>query len=428
MLRFLRSRVRTRTAWRRVALAGLMLSICTACGGDSDEGRIDGDPIPIRGGERLSWNQTADSAAQLRLFGFRLYVDGAPSTLTNVRCAETSTANGYDCSGSLPPLASGRHVLELTSVRDGAESAPSRPLIVVVAGAMSLLPPQSTTIDSLSGTMACVEPDVVSCYVIQVLATGLVDPVGLTAIAGDRLLFAENGAAIRIISGGRLLDEPALVLDDGMRVAGLSVDTDFSRTGFVYVAWTALTREGPMLTVSRYRAVQNSLGEAAVVISGLPVEYGKLVPLALRDGLLHIALPAARDGDRGMVLRYTGDGFVPRENRNGSPIVSEGFSTPTGLVADRLTGGLWLAGGDSQSDESIASLPSPGTERSWPARFTLVEQSRWGEAPAVLRPVRFASPTEVVSAAEDENGGLYVAVRDLSNNQKSASILRLRRR
>lgn len=105
--------------------------LIVACDGrkESNEGRA---PSAIKGGERLTWIQNADSIQSLRAHAFRLYVDGAYATLADVRCNDTQTNAGYECSGLLPGMTAGRHSLELVSVVDGIESPRSAPITVVV--------------------------------------------------------------------------------------------------------------------------------------------------------------------------------------------------------------------------------------------------------------------------------------------------------
>jgi hypothetical protein len=117
----------------RVALAfacGLVLLV--GCGGGDGSGSDRVEPVPIRGGERLAWNQAADSIAQLKSLTFRLYIDGTESTLAATQCDEVPGPLGFECSGMLPPISSGQHLLELTSVLGGVESQRSPSLLVIV--------------------------------------------------------------------------------------------------------------------------------------------------------------------------------------------------------------------------------------------------------------------------------------------------------
>jgi hypothetical protein len=110
----------------------LCLAFLIACDGRNQESNERAEPLAIKGTERLTWIQNTDSVQSLRAHGFRLYVDGDDAALADVRCNETQTNGGYECSGLLPAMGTGRHSLEIVSVFDGIESPRSAPITVVV--------------------------------------------------------------------------------------------------------------------------------------------------------------------------------------------------------------------------------------------------------------------------------------------------------
>ena len=118
-----------------VAVQGVALCLAAliACDGRNKDSNERAEPSVIKGSERLSWMQNADSVQSLRAHVFRLYVDGDDATLADVRCNETRTSAGYECSGLLPRMTAGRHSLELVSVFDGIASPRSAPITVVMA-------------------------------------------------------------------------------------------------------------------------------------------------------------------------------------------------------------------------------------------------------------------------------------------------------
>lgn len=89
-------------------------------------------PAVVKGGERLTWIQNADSVQSLRAHAFRLYLDGNDATFADVRCSEIRTGAGYECSALLPRMTAGRHSLELVSIFDGIISPRSAPITVVI--------------------------------------------------------------------------------------------------------------------------------------------------------------------------------------------------------------------------------------------------------------------------------------------------------
>jgi hypothetical protein len=110
----------------------LCFAAFTACDGRHETATERAKPSAIKGGERLTWDQTADSVESLRAHTFRLYVDGKSSAFSDVRCNETHAGAGYECSGLLPKMTAGRHSLEIISVVDGVESPRSAPIIVIM--------------------------------------------------------------------------------------------------------------------------------------------------------------------------------------------------------------------------------------------------------------------------------------------------------
>src|SRR4030095_13703677 len=97
--------------WIALLLLLPYIASAAACGGDN--GDSPSDTTPIRGTKRLAWNQQAASRAELNSFSFHLYVGGVSLLLVAGGCDHGTTANGYDCSGSLPSLSAGSHVLQL---------------------------------------------------------------------------------------------------------------------------------------------------------------------------------------------------------------------------------------------------------------------------------------------------------------------------
>jgi hypothetical protein len=430
-----------------------------ACGDDES------NPVPIRGSERLAWNQAADSPQQIKAFTFKIYVDNAASSLIGVACGGVATAAGYECSGGLPPMGSGIHVLKLASVLNGAESARSAPLRVQLTAStqVAVTTPSELESSSINGTTACTRGPAPRCYDVRAIATGLDAAMALTPTPDGRLLFVEGGRTVRVIAGGRLLSDPALSLSDtdpDARIVGMAVDQDFASTRSVFVAWTEETRTGGLsLNVTRYRELQNTLGEGATIVTGLPFSQGTIAPMAIDgDGLLYVAMPAVADSsatsDRlqsgsGVVMRFTRDGFVPRENPRASPIVANGYALPTGLAIDPTSARVWLSGSNpAWPDAAVATfaITSNGTS-SWPIQPMPLNEAQLEQQTTLafvkaLQPqkssgllmaganrlfsaavamggqlgevgeVRFAAGVNVLAATQDSNGVTYIVATD----------------
>jgi Glucose / Sorbosone dehydrogenase len=337
------------------AALGLCFGVA-ACGDD----RPGGDPVPIRGGERLGWDQPAASLEALRAHTFKLYIDGSPATLIDPRCTETLTSAGYQCSGGLPSMPAGRHDLAVTSVLNGAESRASAPLVVEVlsSGRVRFISPQSSPLersDSIAVVCADESPRQ-ECYDVNTIANGL-DPVTMLASAPDgRLLFVEGESRVRVVANGALLAEPALTArDPKSRIVGLAIDRNFSESHAVFISSTEPAGNGgSVLSVTRYREVANSLGEGSAIIGALPFSDDALAPMALdREGQLYVALPDASVTTRtvgldvsfgGAVVRFDRDGRMPRQGPQTSPVLSYGYSRPTFVTVDPTYDRIWIGG------------------------------------------------------------------------------------
>jgi hypothetical protein len=304
-----------------------------------------------------------------------MYVDNAANALTELQCADTPADGGYACSARLPSMAPGRHVLEMTSLRSGVESARSAPLVVTRLASASAFArgdamAATTASDSALGRCA---PNASACGGIDLVAGGLGEISALAALPDGRLLLVENDTAARVVEAGSLLPEPALDLDEpATRIAGLAVDQAFARSHLIFVATIQPGSAGDgELTVTRYREVANTLGEGAVILSGVRTAATGQVPLAVDgDGLLYVAVPGSVTGESlrgGAILRLTSDGLVPRSNPRSSAVFARGYAEPSSLAVDVEGGRLWLAGSDPALVHAVSSIPMhPAASAAWP--------------------------------------------------------------
>jgi hypothetical protein len=359
----------TLTATRPFASAFLLfacLAFAGFCGGD----RI--DPIPIRGSERLTWDQKADSREQLNFFTFTVYIDGAGRQLGDVRCSEGSTAAGYECSGALPALDPGRHMLQVTSAVNGLESSRSAALAVIVESvAQSPLFTTSLPQASFPGEAlitACPVGAAPMCFEVRVIASHLGTVTALSGTPDGRVFVADDQQTLRIIAGGGIVFDSRLMLPESARIVGLTTDADFASTKLVYVGWTEDKLDGSTsLNVTRYREVGSALGEAATIVTGLPFPTTRaFAPLSMgRNGLLYVALPQVGDTDFGMLARFTSGGLVPQSNPRASPTVAYGFARPSGIAVDPSAGTVWLSGIQPTWSDPIGAF-NPLDTSAWP--------------------------------------------------------------
>src|SRR5688500_4644668 len=86
--------------------------------------RIEPTPIPVVGTESVTWSLLVLSWHRPERYQYFAYVDGKRLPLSNARC-ERADVMTYTCVAPLPPLRSGRHEIQVTTVdtEDGSESA-----------------------------------------------------------------------------------------------------------------------------------------------------------------------------------------------------------------------------------------------------------------------------------------------------------------
>jgi hypothetical protein len=366
--------------YRQALLVACLL--CGACGGGGGGDRPPSptpdrppaspeSPTPpgtvIRGGERLGWDQSGPSQTAVQAYTYVLYVDGTSRTLADIRCA-AATGSGYPCSGQLPALVAGAHVLELAAVDQGVEGPRSAPFRVTVN-----LSSSSYTASALAPTsparVVCLDSAVDECYNALTLATAAGDVTDLTVAADGRAFFVEDGRAVRVIGREGLSPTAALIApDEGERLVSLALSPDFLENRFVYVGSVEERRAGAEFTVRRYREVGGVLGQGAALVTGLPVdEAGTRVPIAIdHTERMYVALPAADESVarlsafafNGHLLRFAPDGSVPADQT--SPMLTRGYERPSALVYEPSESRLWLAGSSGTGDATVATISLAG--------------------------------------------------------------------
>ena len=342
-------------------------------------------------------------------------MDGVAVVLTNATCgALTGEGPSASCSSPLPALQPGQRRLELVTRidREGVlvESVRSAPLVVTVAGSVSTgaasltaPPPSGPRPTEMRG------PDGTP-YVIEMVASGLDRPSALARLPDGRLLIAERRGRVRIADAGVLLDAPALALTDadpeGDGSGSLAVAPDFAATRHVYVSYIARDAGGSRLgRVVRFREAGGTLGEAAVVLDGLPARAGVLRTRIGPDGGLYIGTTAveSRDADDvgsyvGKILRVTASGAAPPDNPfRASPVFSFGHRGRLDFDWEPATSALWHV----ETVTGGVSLGRPGSGRP-AARWAFLEGIQAtgvafhaGAAPAAWRDSLFlASPDQ----------------------------------
>ena len=150
-------------------------------------------------------------------------------------------------------------------------------------------------------------------FVETVVAESLDSPVSMAIAPDGRVFVCEQGGALRVIRGGRLLPAPfwtaptRAFMEEGL--LGVAFDPDFARNRFVYVCYTALEparhQRIARLTASGDAAVRGS--EVTLLDLDPNLEYHH-VGGGLRfgrDGMLYAGTGENGHGDLSQSLRST---------------------------------------------------------------------------------------------------------------------------
>lgn len=325
----------------RLLLILLALAAATACSKDSPPAAPDpgsGTTTNISGRERIGWDQPGDSVEQVSGYSYGIYVDGARNDVTAVACAPGSASQLFACSGKGPDLAVGTHTLELSASSESGEGPRSPALTVVVARAASGTAPSDWPVGSQDISVDG-EP-----RRLEKLVEGLDRPADAAFLPDGRLLIAERSGRVRLVEGGvlqaRNAYEPA---PEGDAILSLAVDPLFERTRFVFMIHAVRTGAGDVFRLARYREVQGTLGERAILIEieAPPIADASAVLRAGPGNTLLVAAGAA--GFPGILLRLNMDGTRPRDQAGTTPGIAQGLQAPRGLAIDPVSGLIWIA-------------------------------------------------------------------------------------
>jgi glucose/arabinose dehydrogenase len=377
-------------AWRRTIAIVASVAVLAGCGGSTQP--PPSSPPPSNGGdtitgrERFGWSQAAENPTDLAFLRYALYVDGTRRVVEGETCQPGSAANTFDCSAPLPQMTPGAHTLELASFLmqgDSIIESPRSPAMrVTVAGVVA--PPDDP--GAQSGSF--VSSDGVR-FRADIVARGLTDPVDLAAAPDGRILVAERGNRVWILTpGGTPPAEPLARLQlpaerGETALASIAIGSDFSDTRIVYVAYLAHTEDRTMLRVARLRESGGALGQAAVIASyGVSRESTAIVRVA-PDGMLFVGIGsggAAADAQAlasplGKILRIRPDGGTPDDNPWSSPVFSFGHRDPRGLAWKPRSAAIWEVEGNGIAGEVNAIRG--GANYGFPT-----EQAQNGPAPA----------------------------------------------
>ena len=348
---------------RPVSPAVVVACLCllTACGNTNPP-----DPSPpggdvgetITGRERIGWDQQASSPAELATFRYAIYVDGTRSEMADVSCSATAGAAGFPCSGRLPPMSNGSHVLELASFIDAGgilESARSAAFRVTVAA----LAPGSTAALA-TGDVVTTADDVQ--LLAGVLFEELREPTA-AVVAPDGRVFIGSTSGIITVKDGAALGPPQAT--DGA-VMALALSPTFERDGYLYAAHVVTSESGARaFRIARYTDFGSHMGARMVVLETGPAATSPAAALRFGpDGKLYAAfddggsvIAAQRMSEwSGKVLRLEPDGRTPSDQAAASPVLFRGLTSPRGFDWTLDGSALWLADASRDGIERLRVL------------------------------------------------------------------------
>jgi glucose/arabinose dehydrogenase len=407
---------------RKALLPCLVAALAVACGGSPSDSSPDSSPPPGSGsppgGPRLAWDQFAPGADELGRYSYVLYVDGKVLPLPGAACGALAAATlTAACTAPLPALSPGQHTLEMaTRVTENGvvlESAKSESITYNAGGTATGSVTQGAQAEGSEGEGRREAAGELP-YAVEAAVTGLDGPIGLARLPDGRLLIAERGGAIRIAErGGALLSQPAALLPDADpavdAVASLAPAPDFEVRRSLYVGYAAIDAQGARTgRVVRFREAGGVLGEAAVILDGLPAALAAPSVAIGPDGFLYVATSSAGSGEAadlgshaGKILRFDLDGASAADNPwPASPVYGFGYRELRGIGWEGHTGILWALETDKQGAALLrAAAGGPGAPvaalgQVGPARMAFLPARATG-APAVWRGSLFvAAPAQ----------------------------------
>jgi hypothetical protein len=283
-------------------------------------------------------------------------------------------------------------------------------------------PSQSLTLDRVpfgpftaaraGGDRACLQGGSTNaCFTIDIVAMNLAEIRQLQGLPDGRVLFVEGDADVRMLElEGNRIDPaytPEADPDTEVRVTGLALAPDFTRTRHVFLALVRKDGGGTTTTdIVRARELGGRLGEVLTVVSQLPTAEGTEPALAVApDGRLYVAMGEARmPGSRaapydGRVVRFESDGRSAV--RPGWPVFARGTSSPAAIETDAAHR-VWLAERNDRAASPLSVIAPTSSDFSLEATARPVALTNW---PDDANGVRALS----VGRNRDAGATLYVA-------------------
>ena len=287
-------------------------------------------------------------------------MDGVRSEMADVTCGTTAGTAGFPCSGRLPPMSNGSHVLELAAfvdsggILEGARSSPFRVTVTGVAAGAAAALAHGDVVTTVDGVRLRAE----------VLFDGLADPTAL-AVTGDGRAFVGTASGLIVVKDGAAVGAPQLT--DGP-LLGIALSTAFARDGQVYATQAIPSGAGAVLfRTSRFRDFGGRLAERMVVLENGPASQKPAAALRFGpDGKLYVAFDdggSAAAAERmaewsGKVLRMEPDGRTPEDQAAASPVLFRGLTSPRGFDWTLDGSAIWIADASRDGVERLRVITS----------------------------------------------------------------------
>ncbi len=226
-------------------------------------------------------------------------------------------------------------------------------------------------------------------FEVQVLASGLRFPWGMTFLPDGNMLVTERVGQLRTITPDGRVSEPiqgvpTVFVQQQGGLLDVALDPNFASNRLVYLSYAEPDGNKAGTAVARARLNDGRLEKLQVIFRQLPkteggVHFGSRLVFA-PDGNLFITL-----GDRGdyadqaqftdnyfgKIIRIRPDGSVPSDNpfvqnKQGKPeIWSYGHRSVQGAAIHPQTGALWIHEHGPKGGDEI-NIPQPGKNYGWP--------------------------------------------------------------
>jgi hypothetical protein len=160
------------------------------------------EEVLVQGGERLAWDQPAESVEAMRQLSFLVYIDSTRVEAPGVECAEEPGEAGFACEMPLPPLEIGPHTLQVAAYLGG-----EMPVEGPLSSSISVRMVSSGAARILTGGRTA-PPTVASGLDVSGWPTDVVDPSGLAVLPDGSLLLAERSGRVHLLRDGTRVDRP----------------------------------------------------------------------------------------------------------------------------------------------------------------------------------------------------------------------------